>query len=174
MWRTPFGKSSKTPPFPPGNKSRLTLVEFFYAHENVKIDGNANVLAEGVGLNSEGIRTQNGNINIESNAVVHAKGTGAGYALDCRKGIIMSKLRDNDSMRAYRSRPCTSTVVMPARFVGIKDSAIFEREKFALTARRISKFEETLLGPAFVGKRIFLRSSRDSNRRNDKGVYRKA
>ena len=81
-----------------------------YAHENVKIDDNANVVADGVGLNSEGIRTQNGRINVESNAVVHAKGTGTGYALDCRKGIITINnnsvfLRADDEEHFYSNLP---------------------------------------------------------------------
>jgi hypothetical protein len=60
-----------------------------------------------------------------------------------------------------------------ARFVGIENSTILERKKFPLVARRVSKTEEALLGSAFVGEGIFLCDSRNDNRRNDKGVYRK-
>ncbi|GHV40098.1 hypothetical protein FACS1894187_20690 [Synergistales bacterium] len=67
-----------------GNKGRG-----IYAYGNVKIDDSAIVTIEGTGPNSEGILTQNGDITIDSNAVVRAKRTGEGYALHARSGSII-------------------------------------------------------------------------------------
>jgi hypothetical protein len=61
---------------------------------------------------------------------------------------------------------------MPDAHSAGKDSTVFERALVAANARRVFRLEEAVLGATLVGKRILLRDGRNSNARDDKGIYK--
>jgi hypothetical protein len=61
---------------------------------------------------------------------------------------------------------------MSDAYSACKDSTILEGEIIPADTGRISRVKEEILGTTFVGERIFLCNGRDSNARDDKGIYR--
>jgi hypothetical protein len=51
-----------------------------------------------------------------------------------------------------------------------EDRAIFEREIVKVNPRRVSRVKKEVLGVTFVGERVFLCGSRNSDARNNKGI----
>jgi hypothetical protein len=56
----------------------------------------------------------------------------------------------------------------------MQNNAIFKGKIIKDNARRIHRTAKKILGSTSMVSRIFLQDSRDSDRRNDKAVYRRA
>ena len=86
----------------------------------------------------------------------------------------MPKQRNNNNKWSYSQRSCAYSSLMSAELVSIEDSAVFERQKLKNASEWICPIEETVLGAASLGTRIFLRYCWNNNWPDDKRIHRKA